>query len=172
MLTDTDCLVLIVIILAIILPIIFVAIPKKAQHDINASTLEVTSQEVTNTEPEKIHLKLTSIARSSSSFHPTLDAFQGGLSLPGKEPFLFLNVPETKANAETEIDIDQDAPIVNMDSFIEYTKTTMASEKFTVQLSGKTKVHQKGLQAISVDYTKNIEMKGKSPIHLIPLHNF
>lgn len=166
-----DLLVLAVIILVIVLPIIYVAIPNKAQHDINASTLEVTDQEVTNTEPEKVHLKIKSIARSSSSFHPTLDAFQAGLSLPGKEPFLFLNVPETKAEAETEIDIDQDAPIVNLDSFNEYTKTTLASETFTVVMSGKTKVHQKGLSAISVDYNKNIEMKGLNKLAGLQITN-
>jgi hypothetical protein len=171
LLTNTDLIVLAAIILVIVLPVIFVAIPNKAQHDINASTLEVTSQEVTNTEPEKVHIKIKSIARSSSSFHPTIDAFEAGLSLPGKEAFLFLNVPETKAEAETEIDIDQDAPIVNLNAFKEYTKTTIASEKFTVVMSGKTKVHQKGLSAISVDYNKNIELKGEpytsvSGVHL------
>lgn len=166
-----DLLVIAVLILAVVLPIIFVAIPKKAQHDINASTLEVTDQEVTNTEPNQVHLKIKSIARSSSSFHPTLDAFQAGLSLPGKEPFLYLNVPETKAEAETEIDIEQDAPIVNMDSFKEYTKTTMASETFTVVMSGKTKVHQKGLSAISVDYSKTIEMKGLNKLSGLQITN-
>ncbi|KAF2442144.1 hypothetical protein P171DRAFT_433702 [Karstenula rhodostoma CBS 690.94] len=166
-----DLLVLVAIILVIVLPIIFVAIPKKAQHDINASTLEVTDQEVTNPEPDKIHLKIKSIARSSSSFHPTLDAFEAGLSLPGKEPFLFVNVPETKAEAETEINIEQDAPIANMDSFKEYTKTTIGSETFTVVMSGKTKVHQKGLSAISVDYTNQIEMKGLNKLSGLKITN-
>lgn len=155
-----DLIVIAVIILVIVLPIIYVAIPNKAQHDINASTLEVTSQEVTNTEPERVHVNIKAIARSGSSFHPTLEGFQAGLSLPGHEPFLYLNIPETKAEAETDINIDQDAPIVNMDSFKEYTKTAIASENFTVIMSGKTKVHQKGLSAISVDYDKQVQLKG------------
>lgn len=155
----------------VILPTIYVAIPKKAQHDINASTLEVTDQEVTNTEPDRFHLKIKITAKSSSSFHPTLDALQAGLSLPGKEPFLFLNVPETKAEAETEIEIEQDTPIVNMDSFKEYTKTTIGSETFSVVLSGKTKVHQKGLPAMSVDYSKTVEMKGEPRLSPFPHHS-
>lgn len=114
-----------------------------------------------------MHLSIKAIARSSSSFHPTVDAFDGGLSIEGNEPFLFLKVPQIKAEAETPISIDQDAPIVNMDSFINYTKTTMASETFYVNLDGKTKVHQKGLQAISVNYNKKIKMQGKpAPITL------
>ncbi|KAF1975203.1 hypothetical protein BU23DRAFT_459305 [Bimuria novae-zelandiae CBS 107.79] len=166
-----DLLVLAVIILVIVLPIIYVAIPKKAQHDINASTLEVTSQEVTSPQPNQIHLTIEAIARSSSSFHPTLEAFQAGLSLDGQEPFLYLNVPEVKADAETKISIDQDAPIVNMDSFKEYTKTTIGSENFTVLMSGKTKVHQSGLSAISVDYNKRIEMKGLNKLSGLRIEN-
>lgn len=164
---QTDLIVIAVIILVIVLPIIYVAIPNKAQHDINASTLEVTSQEVTNTEPERVHVNIKAIARSGSSFHPTLEGFQAGLSLPGHEPFLYLNIPETKAEAETDINIDQDAPIVNMDSFKEYTKTAIASENFTVIMSGKTKVHQKGLSAISVDYDKQVQLKGERLVTLI-----
>lgn len=163
----TDLIVVAVIILVIVLPIIYVAIPNKAQHDINASTLEVTSQEVTNTEPDQVHVKIKAIARSSSSFHPTLEGFQAGLSLPGHEPFLYLNIPETKAEAETNINIDQDAPIVNMDSFKEYTKTAIASENFTVLMSGKTKVHQKGLSAISVDYDKHVQLKGEQLVAFV-----
>lgn len=161
--TRIDLLVVAVIILVVVLPVIFVAIPKKAQHDINASTLEVSSQEVTDTQPNQVHLKIKSIARSSSSFHPTLEAFQAGLSLEGQEPFLYLNVPETKAEAVTEIDIEQDAQIANMDSFKQYTKTAMASETFMLHMDGKTKVHQSGLSAISVNYNKVIEMKGELP---------
>ena len=145
----------------IVLPVVYVAIPKKAQFDVSASTLNVTSQEVTNTEPNQVHLTIKSVAKSSSSFHPTLEAFKAGLSIEGNEPFLFLNVPEVQANAETEINIEQDAPIVNMDSFINYTKTTMNSETFFLSMDGKTKVHQKGLKAITVDYNKKIEMKGE-----------
>lgn len=145
-----------------VLPIFYVAIPNKAQHDINASTLEVTSQEVINTEPNKVHVSTKAIARSSSSFHPTIEGFRAGLSLEGQEPFLYLDMPDTKAEAETYISIDQDAPIVNMDSFKEYTKTVIASEQLTVIMSGKTKIHQKGLSAISVNYNKQVQLKGES----------
>lgn len=145
-----------------VLPIIFVAIPHKAQKDINASTLEVTSQEVTDTQPDKVHLKIKSVARSGSSFHPTIEGFKAGLSTEGQEPFLYLNIPEIKAEAETPIDFEHDAEIINLDSFKEYNKVAIASEKFTISLKGKTKVHQKGLQAISVDYDKKVEMKGRS----------
>ncbi|KAF2736677.1 hypothetical protein EJ04DRAFT_432617 [Polyplosphaeria fusca] len=155
-----DLLVIAIIALVIVLPVIFVAIPKKAQHDINASTLEVTSQEITDPSPDGLHLKLVSLAKSGSDFHPTLDAFSASLALEGKDPFLYLNVPETKAEAETTITVDQDIKFESLDRFVEYNKVVMGSETFDVYLSGKTKVHQSGLKAISVDYNKKITMKG------------
>ncbi|KAF2468217.1 uncharacterized protein BDR25DRAFT_265942 [Lindgomyces ingoldianus] len=155
-----DLLVVAIIALVIVLPIIFVAIPNKAQHDINASTLEVTEQDITSPQPEGLHLKLVSLAKSGSSFHPTLDAFRASLSLKNKDPFLFIDIPEAKANAETTIVVEQDVKFASADQFTEYNKMVMGSEQFEIYLSGKTKVHQSGLKGISVDYNKVITMKG------------
>lgn len=155
-----DCLVLIVIVLIIILPIIFVAIPKKAQHEINASSLEVTSQEVTDPTEEGVHLKLESVIRSGSSYHPTIDGFTASLSLEGKGPFTNIDIPQTKSEAETRITVDQAVKFTSLDAFSEYTKTVLGSEKFNVYLNGKTKVHLSGLPAMDVDYNKVVEMKG------------
>jgi hypothetical protein len=153
----------IIVVLIIVLPVVFVAIPDKAQHDINSSTLEVNSQDVTQPTEDSIHLRINSTAKSSSSFHPRLDAFRASFALEGKEPFIYADVPETKADASTEIIIDQNVKIANMDSFKEYNKLVIGSETFSVLFSGKTKVHQSGLKAITVDYDKKITMKGMSP---------
>jgi len=155
-----DLLVVAVIALVIVLPIVYVAIPKKAQHDINASTLEVTSQEVTNPTPESIHLKLVTLAKSGSNFHPTIEGFRAGLSLKDQEPFLYIDIPEAKAEAETSIVAEADVNFENMDRFAEYNKVALGSESFDVYVDGKTKVHQSGLKAISVDYNKKVTMKG------------
>lgn len=155
-----DCLVLIIIVLVIVLPIIYVAIPKKAQHEINASTLEVTSQEVTDPTEEGVHLKLESVIRSGSSYHPTVDAFSAALSLEGQKAFTYIDIPEAKSEAETRITVDQAVKFTTIDAFSEYTKTVLGSEKFNVYLDGKTKVHLSGLPAMDVNYNKVVEMKG------------
>jgi hypothetical protein len=139
---------------------IYVAIPKIAQDDINDSTLEVKAMDVTSPTPDGVHLKLSNVAKSDSSFHPTIDAFQGGLSLDGKTPFLYISVPEVKAEAETNINVEQDVKFASKDAFNAYNKAMMGSESLDVYLDGKTKVHQSGLRAISVDYNKKITMKG------------
>lgn len=155
-----DCLVLAIIVLIIILPIIFVAIPNKAQHEINASSLEVTSQEVTSPQPDGIHLKLDSVIRSGSSYHPTVDSFRAALSLEGQGPFLHIDIPEAKSEAETHITVEQDLKFASLQAFAGYTKAVMGAETFKVYLNGKTKVHLKGLPGMDVDYNKVVTMKG------------
>lgn len=155
-----DLLVIAVIALVIVLPIIYVAIPKKAQKDINASTLEVTAQDVTNPTPDGIHLKLVSVARSFSKFHPTIEKFDATLALEGQAPFLTIHVPQVKSEAKTDIVVEHDVTITNKDAFSKYTIETMEQENFFVYMSGKTKVRQPGLQPIPVNYNKKIPMKG------------
>lgn len=160
-----DLLVLAIIILVIVLPIIYVGIPNIAQHDLNKSTLEVTSQEITNPAPDGLHLKLVSVAKSSSKFHPKIDPFNASLSLKDQEPFIYLNIPGTQVEAETNIVVDQDVKFASSDQFVEYNKLVMGSEEFEVYFSGKTKLHQKGLSAISVNYDKTVTMKGLNKLN-------
>lgn len=158
---------LVILILVIILPVIFVAIPHKAQHEINASTLEVTSQGVTNPQADGVHLKLDTVIKSSSSYHPTIDAFRAALSLEGqKEPFLYINVPAAKSDAETHITIDQDVNFTSLDAFTAYTKAVLGAETFKVHLDGKPKIHLKGLPAMKVNYNKIVTMKGLALFHV------
>jgi hypothetical protein len=107
-----------------------------------------------------LHLKLVSKARSSSKFHPIIREFRAGLSIGESEPFAYIDIPEVKANAETDIIVEQDIKFESMELFTEYTMTVMGSESFVVNLDGKTKIKQSGLEEIDVDYNKKVEMKG------------
>lgn len=147
-------------VLIITLPVIYVGIPNKAQHDINASTLEVTSQEVTNPQPDSIHLKINTVIRSGSSYHPTIDSFLAGLSLSGQAPFLHIDVPSTISEAVTPITVEQDVKFDSLDAFSTYTKTVIASESFQVHLDGKPNIHLSGLPTMGVNYNKVVTMKG------------
>jgi hypothetical protein len=156
-----DCLVLIVVVLVIILPIIYVGIPNKAQSEINSSTLEVTSQEVTDPVADGVNLKLDSVIRSGSSFHPTIDGFRAGLSLKDQEPFLYIDIPQAKSEAETHVTVNQEVKFASAERFSNYTMTVLASQEFEVYLNGKTKLHLSGLPAMDVDYNKVVKMQGE-----------
>ncbi|KAF2846842.1 hypothetical protein T440DRAFT_492407 [Plenodomus tracheiphilus IPT5] len=155
-----DCLVLIVVVLVIVLPIIYVGIPNKAQHDINASKLEVAAQHVTETSPEGIQLKIDAVVRSGSSYHPTIEPFRAALSLKDQPPFLYVDVPKAKSKKEFTLTIDQKLNFASNDSFSQYTKAVLAADTFDVHMDGKTKLKLSGLPKISVNYNKVIRMKG------------
>lgn len=151
-------------VLVVTFPVVYVAIPKKAQHDVNSSTLEIQTQVVSDPTSSSVHLKLVSLAKSSSAFHPRLDAFQAGLFLEDTEPnivpFLYMEIPSTKVEHETTITVDQTVTIANMDQFMAYNKLVMNSEEFRVGVRGRTGLHQPGLSTINVDYNKAVTMKG------------
>ncbi|KAF2498399.1 hypothetical protein BU16DRAFT_456144 [Lophium mytilinum] len=159
-----DCLVLVVVVLIIVLPVVYVAIPKTAQHDVNASTLEIQQQIVTDPTPSSVHLKLVTVARSDSSFHPTLDAFDAALFLESTEPsitpFGYVTIPKTKVGHATTIVVDQTLNVTNKDQFMAYTALVIGSDEFRIAVRGRTGLHQKGLSKIDVDYNKVATMKG------------
>ncbi|KAI8939913.1 hypothetical protein NX059_003642 [Plenodomus lindquistii] len=155
-----DFLVFAIIVLIIVLPIIYVGIPNIAQSELDDSTLEVTSQEVTNPSADGIHLKIDNVVRSDSNFHPTIESFRAGLSLKGQEPFLYVDVPEAKSEKETYITIDQDLKFPSNERFTQYAMTALASDTFEVHMDGKTKLKLSGLPKMSVNYNKVITMKG------------
>lgn len=155
-----DCLVFAIIVLVIVLPIIYVGIPNKAQSEINRSTIEVTSQEVTNPRPDNIQLKLNTVIRSDSSYHPKIDGFRAALSLKDQKPFVYINIPEVKSKKETPVTVDQNVELTDMGAFSQYTKTVLASDEFEVYLNGKTDIHLSGLPSMDVNYNKIVKMKG------------
>jgi hypothetical protein len=155
-----DCLVLIIIVLVIVLPVIYVAVPKRAQREINKSTLEVTSQEVTAPQADSVHLKLESLIKSDSSYHPRIDGFRAALSLQGQEPFIYIDIPEAKSQAETRITVEQDVKFASEKAFALYTKAVLGAETLRINLDGKTTLHLKGLPGMDVDYNKVVTMKG------------
>jgi len=155
-----DCLVLIVVVLVIVLPIIFVGIPNIAQHEINASTLEVQSEEVTSPSPDGVHLKIQTVVKSGSKFHPVIEPFRAGLSLKGQSPFLYIDIPKAKSEATTYISIDESVKLASKEGFSQYTQAVLASETLQFNLDGKTKLKLSGLPKMSVKYNKVITMKG------------
>ncbi|UPX11510.1 uncharacterized protein EKO05_0002115 [Ascochyta rabiei] len=155
-----DCLILIALVLVIVLPLIFIGLPKKAQHEINDSTLEVTNMEVTDPSPDSVHLKIENVIRSDSSYHPRIETFRAGLSLEGQEPFIYINIPEAKSESETFITVEQDVTFNSADAFAAYTKAVLSSEELTIDLNGDTTIHTPNLPATDVHYNKKITMKG------------
>lgn len=142
-----------------------VGFPRIAQSNINDSTLQIQSMIITEPTPHSFHLQQHSVIRSSSSYHPLIDAFNATLSVkddkPGRSPFAMIELPAVHASAETPVDVDQFVQITNLDQYGDFAKVVLASEEYKLAVDGRTGLHQSGLRAITVDYNKVVTLKGR-----------
>ena len=149
---------------------VYVGFPNIAQSQLNKSTLNVTSQQITNPLPNSIQLAQTSIAYNPSSYHPNLDGFQAAFYLedtePNIQPFAYLNIPPIHATRATEIITNQTLNIANMDQFIAYNSLVFTSTVFRVGLRGTTKLHEMKFPTATVDFNKIVTMNGELAIAL------
>jgi hypothetical protein len=155
--------ILIIVVLVVVLPVVYVAYPNIAQHDINKGSLAILSQSITDPTPDSIELNLRSAIISHSSHHPNLDAFNGSFYLEDSDtPFLSFEVPAVKAVNGTEAEVHQHVPITHLDAFSQYTTTNLVSDEYNVYLRGKGGLKLSGLPKTTVDYNQKISIRGES----------
>ena len=139
------------------------AYPHIAQHGINGSHLVVVSESALNPARDALDLELNSVFITKSKYHPQLDAFNGSLTLEGRDqPFISFEVPAVKAKNGTEAHVKQRVQITNMEEFTRYTMTVLGSKEYKTVLKGKGGLKQGGLPKTTVDYNQHVTMKGKS----------
>ena len=142
---------------------IYVGYPNIAQGAIDQATLVITSQTISNPTPDTVDVSLTSQFITDSSRHPDLKAFNASLYLEGEDtPFVFLDIPAVPgAKNGTEVQVDQrNTQIWNDAAFAKYCETTLASEEYTVFLTGSGGLQQGELPNINVNYNNTVVLKG------------
>ncbi|KAI9794177.1 MAG: hypothetical protein M1816_006102 [Peltula sp. TS41687] len=151
-------------VLIVVLPLVFVGIPRIAQRDVRNSRLEIRSMVLTDPTRDSFHLRLEELLHSDSNYHPILDAFNASLfledTMPDIKPFALIEVPRIRSEDVTPITIDQSVGIADLDQFTRYTKLVMNSEEYRLAIRGSTGLHQKGLRKINVDYNEVVTLKG------------
>lgn len=152
------------LVLVIVLPLIYVGYPRRAQKNVNAAELEVISQEIFDPRPDSFRLRQTNMLYSDSDQHPKLDGFRAALFLERTmsdiEPFAFVPIPPAKVSEETRIEIDADVPIASQEQFAAYTQLVLASEEFRVASRGRVGLKVSGLPKTTVNFNKVATMKG------------
>lgn len=145
-------------------PSIYLGFPKLAQKNVNDSTLEIQSMVLTNPTPHSVDLQQQSVIRSSSPYHPNLDAFNATLSIvdgsSDKPPFASVELPSVRASSDTQVHINQTLPISDVAQFSDFAKVVLASKEYKLAVRGRTGLHQSGLQATTVDYDQVVTLKG------------
>ena len=134
------------------------------------STLDIDSLSISDPTATSFQLTQHSTIRSDSAYHPTLDAFNASLSLKGSASYADITIPSIDAEAVASSVIDQAVQIKDMKRFTEYNVALLNSESVTMEIVGRTGLHEMKFPETTVDYRKTVTIKGTSHI-LFPLQH-
>ena len=124
---------------------------------------------LSNPTPDSFHLVQTSVIGNGSPYHPNLDAFNASLSLDGRVPYAYIEVPAVHAEAQATTVVDQDVTITDLDAFIDYNINVLQNEEVKLDVKGRTGLHEMSFPTTHVDYDKTATMKGLYSFS-IPIH--
>ncbi|PYH49986.1 DUF3712 domain-containing protein [Aspergillus saccharolyticus JOP 1030-1] len=150
----------IVVVLVVVLPVIYVGYPHIAQHDINESTLNITSMAISDPTPNSFHLRETQVIGSDSAFKPNIYSFGAAISLLGGAPFITVQIPKFKAHDGVEVDVDQDVNITDTTAFAEFCKAVLLNEEIQMNVYGKADLKEGSLPETKITYNKTTSIKG------------
>ncbi|KAK8203931.1 hypothetical protein IWZ00DRAFT_446412 [Phyllosticta capitalensis] len=167
----------ILIFLIILLPIIYVAVPKIAQQALDKAKLNITSEELTDPRPDSFHIALNSTVHSSSPFKPILKSFNASLYIgngsdSNAKPFAYVTIPQMKVNpGDNVMYLEQDVSIANMDAFVAYSKQVLGSEEFQMAIKGRPGLKLGGLPTYTLNFKQVVTQKGLNKLSGFAINN-
>ncbi|KAL3417550.1 hypothetical protein PVAG01_10560 [Phlyctema vagabunda] len=154
-----------VVFLLIALLLVYVGMPKIAQHDVNRSSLEFRELDFLDPTPNTISLTQLGVLHNPSTFTPTLDAFNATLSLVtggvvANTSFFNIEIPKIHAKGDTDVPIrNQLITVTDMDQLTQYCIAVLQNEEVTTHLDGRTKLHLGALPTVKVNYRESTTYK-------------
>ncbi|CAG8975707.1 hypothetical protein HYALB_00009114 [Hymenoscyphus albidus] len=156
-----------IIFLIIALCLVYVGMPRIAQHDVDASWLEVTELQFLDPTPNSVVLTQRVILHNPSKFTPTLDGFPAANYLvtdgvQGPEPMVYIQFPEIHARKPTSTHSveNQKVDIVNQEQLAAYASSILANENVHSRLIGRTSLHLGALPTVQVNFQDTPSYKG------------
>lgn len=117
--------------------------------------------------PQSISLSQDSILHNPSKFSPTLDAFNASFFLVtngtvAANRILYITLPEIHAERPTskQTIVSQKVMIENEAQLADFATQVLKNENVTTKLTGRTRLHLKGLPSNNVDYREETTYKG------------
>jgi len=157
---------IVLVILAVVLGIIFGAIPKIAQNSVNDSTLQVDGVAITNPDNTKFILSMNSTAHSHSpvSAHFSPQTFE--MYLPPADgqqivPFMTLNVGELKIQDTIAINVSNvETNILDQAAYLNFSTQVLNNEVLDLGIRSNPQVNVGSIK-FHVDYQKTVQLKGR-----------
>ncbi|KAH7317912.1 hypothetical protein BKA65DRAFT_109925 [Rhexocercosporidium sp. MPI-PUGE-AT-0058] len=133
--------------LLVALLVVYVGMPKIAQHQVDDSSLEFREGFFLNPTADSVQVTQNAILHNPSTFTPTLDAFPADLFLVTNGTYaavsmLTLPMPGIHARKATNASIENQVIHINdLDALGDYAVAVMNNENITTALVGRTKLH-------------------------------
>lgn len=140
------------------------AYPKIARSAADESTLDVTAMAITDPAPHHVTLSFEQVFYTNSSYRPTIYPFNASFYLPDSDiPFASVETPQLQGgNGTASVVPPQTVNITHPTQFTEYVLLALESKEFTIALKGTGGLKQGSLPETTVDWNKNITLKGTS----------
>jgi hypothetical protein len=156
-----------VIFLIIALCLVYVAMPKIAQHGVDESSIEFTDLRFLEPTSDSIVLTQAAILHSPSIYTPTLDPFTAASWLVtngtfGPAPMIYVPMPRIHAlhpqsNASVE---NVNVTIADLDQVTAYAAAIITQANVSSALTGQTKLHEGKLPVTTINYNTTSTYKG------------
>lgn len=152
------------VVVLVVCLVIFVGVPKIAQHKMDEAELDIQGVHVLDTTSDTYLMEINSTITTDGKIKANIDPFEGSMYLEDYEPqvaFAQLDFPATTADKHQIVNISQSITIADMDAFTRFNVWFHNNETLRVTIQGKTKVKPSGLsRKSSVDFKKTMEIKG------------
>jgi len=149
--------------LVVSLCLVYVAMPKIAQHGVNQSSLEMLSIAFLDPTPDSVTLTMNAILYSPSIFTPTLDPFNatlwlvtnGSVSTVPMNQLLMPQIHALHPKSIASVSL-QTVAIENLDQITDYAIQVMTGESVSTALTGRTKLHEGHLPASEINFNTTV----------------
>ncbi|KAI9171562.1 hypothetical protein HJFPF1_01048 [Paramyrothecium foliicola] len=156
--------VFICVVVLVVCLIIFVAVPKIAQHKIDEAHLEIQGVNVLQTRSDAYLMEINSTITTDGKIKANIDPFEGVMyleDLEGHTPFVSINFPATNGDKHQTVNVSQEVQITDMAAFTTFNTWFTNNETLRVTVEGKTHVKPSGLsRKYPVDFKKTLEING------------
>lgn len=143
---------------------IFAIVPAVSRTLVAKSMLMIQALQVLEPTPTSFRLIMNATLYHATTFAPTLDAFNVSLYSPLNNPkmiaFSSSLVPSLVALPRSNINLEQYAPILDIDQFTDFARKIVTMEELELGVIGKTTLRLGPLPPVPVDFEQTLKLKG------------
>ncbi|EAW08095.1 DUF3712 domain-containing protein [Aspergillus clavatus NRRL 1] len=151
------------IVLVVVLPIIYVGVPRIASQYINDYKYDYTGLQITNPRPSAFHVSQTQKLKMGGGFSGSghLSAFNATITVPGTStPMAIFPVSQIDFSDGADFSISQDLDLLCVDCLSQLAAAAASDKEYAVLVTGDPDLKFGALPTAHLDIHKTMKMQG------------